>query len=202
VEPDINEYFRTFRYDPQPAHGSPPTAVVWAHVGELEVRGFRVYVGDSWAIVADGVQVNVLPGIYRLDAECFAYGQDGRVARLRGILSGRVPTSRRPAGHFSVDVASAGVIDADSIEAWACDDPEAFEAWGEAFVDSRIDDHDIAGFFFCPGARVSMVHISTGFGDGTYAIHQLMDGGDVVGFELEFLKPGQGYFEEPQSDTP
>lgn len=198
---DINNYFAGYTYTPQPEPGSAPTNVAWTAVGELRVLGARIYAGDSWAIAADGVSVPVPPGVYTLVAECYAYGQDARVARLRGLLPGRTHSSSVLAGRFGVDVASAGVIDADALERWATADPDGFDAWCDAFVDSRIDDHGTAGFFDCPEAGVSMVHISTGFGDGYYAVHQLLDGAEVVGFELEFLKPGQGYFTEwPEDD--
>ena len=46
-----------------------------------------------------------------------------------------------------------------------------------------------------------MVHISTGFGDGSYEAFTLLDGKEVVGFELVFLKPGEGYFGDEGSDS-
>lgn len=194
--PPIDDYFRQFTYDPTPADGSARTATAWTAVGELVVTGRRIFVGDSWAIAADSIEVAVPPGTYVITAECVAYGSDGRVGRLRGQLPGRDFSARRRVGDFGVDVASAGVIDADALERWAAADEEGFEQWCDAFVQSRTEDYAPAGLFPCPGAGVAMVHCSTGFGDGAYDACTLHDGDEVVGFELVFIAPTQGYFEE------
>jgi hypothetical protein len=192
----ITEYFQRFTYDPPPEHGSAPTEVAWTSVGDLAVRGARIYVGDSWAIAADSISFAVPSGRYEITAECFAYGTDGRVARLRGLLPGRRHDAARLEGEFGVDVASAGVIDADSLDRWADSDEQAFEEWCEQFVNSRLKDQSVAGFHPCPGAGVSMVHTSTGFGDGSYRAFTLTAGAETVGFELVFLEPGQGYLQD------
>lgn len=197
----IAVYFEKFTYDPAPAQGSAPTEVVWTSVGELDVRGKRIYVGDSWAIAADSISFAMPPGRYVITAECFAFGTDGRVARVRGMLPGRRHDASRLEGEFGVDVGSAGVVDADSLDRWADENEEDFESWCQEFVDTRLEDQRVAGFFPCAGARVSMLHTSTGFGDGMYEAFTLLDGGEPVGFELVFLKPGQGYFDDPPGDA-
>lgn len=192
----IRVYFEKFTYDPAPAQGSPPTEVEWTSVGELEVKGARIYAGDSWAIAAESIAFAVPPGRYAITAECFAYDTDGRVARLRGLLPGREPTIAKLEGEFGVDVGSAGVVDADSLDRWADEHEEDFESWCQEFTDSQLEDQGMAGFFPCPGAGVSMLHCSTGFGDGSYEAFTLLDGAEAVGFELVFLKSGQGYFSD------
>lgn len=196
----ISEYFQKFTYDPAPEHGSAPTEVAWTSVGELEVKGGRIYVGDSWAIGSESIALAVPPGRYAITAECFAYGTDGRVARLRGLLPGRQHDSAKPEGEFGVDVASAGVVDADSLDRWADANEADYESWCEEFTHSQTEDFSLAGFFPCPGAGVSMLYCSTGFGDGAYPAFTLLDGGETVGFEMVFLKPGQGYFEDDEEE--
>ena len=189
----IAVYFDKFAYTPVPPQGSAPTQVVWTSVGELEVKGHRIYAGDSWAIAAESISFAVPPGRYVITAECFAYGADARVARVRGLLPGREHTTAKLEGEFGVDVGSAGVIDADSLDRWADANEEDFESWSQEYMDTRVEDQSMAGFFPCPEARVAMLHCSTGFGDGVYQAFTLRDGGETVGFELVFLKPGQGY---------
>lgn len=38
-----------------------------------------------------------------------------------------------------------------------------------------------------------MAFVPTGFGDGTYAVQKLVQGGRPVGLEAVFLAPGAGY---------
>jgi hypothetical protein len=195
---EITEYFRQFTYNPRPEDGTPPCEVVWRRVGEMEIRGSRVYVGDSWSIIG-GVDVPVQPGIYEFTAECYSYGTDGRVACLRGLLKGCKATESAEIDEFGVDVASAGVIDADALDAWEAANPDAYDSWVEEFTSYVSEEDIIASFFPCPGAGASMLQISTGFGDGTYKATSLLADGRPVGFEARFLKPNQGYFEDDKS---
>lgn len=196
----INEYFSKFNYEPLPEHGSLPTEVVWTNVGQLEIKGNRIYAGDSWSISADSVCFGVPSGKYEITAECFAYDTDPRVARVRGLLPGRQPNGTRLEGEFGVDVGSAGVMDADSLDRWADADENDYERWIQSFMDSQVKDSSaVAGFFPCSGAGVAMLHICSGFGDGCYEALSLLDDEEPVGFELVFLKPGQGYFEDDES---
>src|SRR5262245_31155607 len=57
ASPEIAEYFSQFTYEPLPETGSKPVEVVWKRVGELAFTGPRLYVGDSWAIAADSIEV-------------------------------------------------------------------------------------------------------------------------------------------------
>lgn len=192
----IDAYFSQFTYSPEPERGTPPCEVVWIRVGELTLRGRRFYVGDSWNIGVDGVDVPATPGQYEATVECFSYGTDGRIARLRLLLRDVKPTSSVAVGEFGVDVASAGVIDADALDEWADNNMDDYESWQDEFTTSRLDNFEMAGFFPCTEADAVMLHTSTGFGDGSYTVFSLLSGDQPVGFEAVFLKPGHGYFDE------
>lgn len=171
--------------------GTRPQQGAWKRVGELRISGSRVYIGDAWAIRAEAIAVPVTPGTYEFDVECFSYGADERVAVLRGRLQGAVPDGSRDASEFTVDAASAGVIDADAVDRWAERDGAAFETWQRRFTDSGSD----IGLFPCEAIDSAMVHTSTGFGDGSYRVVSLLQGDRPVGFEARFLEEGQGYLE-------
>ena len=133
-------------------------------MGELRILGSRVYIGDAWAIRAEAIAVPVTPGTYEFDVECFSYGADERVAVLRGRLQGAVPDGSRDASEFTVDAASAGVIDADAVDRWAERDGAAFETWQRRFTDSASD----IGLFPCEAIDRPWSP-STGLGDGATA---------------------------------
>lgn len=192
---EIEAYFSQFTWTPEPENGSPPCEVVWKHAGLLQLRGQRFYVGDSWNIGVDCVDVPATPGEYEATVECFSYGTDGRIARLRLLLNGAAPTRSVIVGEFGVDVASAGVIDADALDAWADREPDDYESWMDEFTTSRLENYEMVGFFPCEEADTQMLHCSTGFGDGSYTVLSLLEGEKPVGFEAVFLKPGHGYFE-------
>lgn len=194
---NINDYFRQFTYQSFPENGTPPNQVVWCQVGQINIRGKRIYVADSWCIY-DGVDMPLPAGRYELTAECFAYGDDGRVARLRGLQEGKTFFARKLMGNYGVDVASAGVMDADAFDAWADANEEAAERWDKDFMESQLNNNDAAGFFPCEGAKTEMAHISTGFGDGYYPVYALLNGNEVVGFETLFLQANQGYFDDAE----
>jgi hypothetical protein len=192
---DIHDYFAGFSYQPPPETGCAPVDIVWKKIGVMLIDGRRLYVGDSWCIGTDGVSVPVTPGEYEFSAECFSYGSDGRVARLRGLRQNAVPDQSKSLGEFSVDVASAGVIDAEALDGWADEHPRDYENWLESFTNDQIDNHAVAGFFPCPDADATMLYISTGFGDGRYRVVSLLEKNRPVGFEAIFLEPNCGYFD-------
>ncbi len=193
---DIDAYFSQFTYSPEPEPGTAPCEVVWIHVGELALHGARFYVGDSWNIGVDCVDVPASPGVYDATVECFSYGTDGRIARLRLLLRDAEPTNSKVIGEFGVDVASAGVIDADALDKWADNNPDDYEGWLDEFTTSRLDNFEMAGFFSCPEAHTQMLHTSTGFGDGSYPVLSLLVDDKPVGFEAVYLRPGHGYFDD------
>jgi hypothetical protein len=199
VSSDIAEYFAKFTYSPEPEQGAKPVEVVWKRVGDLQVTGTRLYIGDSWSIGADSTDIPASPGTYEIDAKCFSYGTDGRVAVLRGRLRGSEPDDREDAGEFGVDVGSAGVMDADALDGWADSNEVAYEEWLQSFTDAQCESHVIAGFFPCEPIGSAMLFTSTGFGDGSYKAVCLMEHGKPVGFEAHFLKDGHGYFEDDDS---
>jgi hypothetical protein len=190
---ELDDYFSRFTYQPTPAAGTRPEEVVWKRVGRIEIGGSRLYIGDSWAIASESIEVPIAPGVYDIDAQCFSYGTDGRVAVLRGRLQGSNPEGSREAGEFGVDAASAGFIDADALDRWTRADQAAYEAWQESFSEAGVA--EVAGFFACEAIGSAMVHSSTGFGDGVYRVATLLEGDRPVGFEARFLEDGQGYFD-------
>ncbi|MDX2220711.1 MAG: hypothetical protein SF172_16955 [Burkholderiales bacterium] len=171
-----------------------PDRIEWRPVGQFRIDGRRVYIGDSWMIGCGDVDAPVTPGVYDIDIKIHYYGSDDRVALLRGRLVGSKPDGERLAGEFGVDVASAGVIDADAYDRWHASDEKATEVWQEKFSAGQTGDY--ADFFPCEQIGSSMLYTSTGFGDGGYNAVTLVEGDRPVGFELRFLSD-EGYSNEP-----
>jgi hypothetical protein len=175
-----------------------PDRIEWKAVGDFRIDSGRIYVGDSWRILAeekgDNLAVSLTPGLYDIFAKWHWYDSDNRVASLYGRLRDALPDTFRKAGEFGVDVASAGVVDAGAMDRWTLNDERPYAEWQEQFCES---DHAIeVGFYPCEATGSPMLVTSTGFGDGSYEVWTMLEAGRAVGFELRFLDDA-GYVNEP-----
>lgn len=192
----LRAYFKQFTWSPQPEGGAKPLERRLFKVADLPVRGKHLGFGDAWAAPNDAVTVPVPPGTYEVHVEAFSYGTDGRIARLIVHLPGAAPVRGKAIGEFGVDVATAAVFDADVLEDYMDDDEESWEGWLDEYTTRDFEELDMAGLHPCPDADTAMVYCSTGFGDGSYEVFELLREGRVVGAEAVFLRPDQGFFED------
>lgn len=191
----LKKYFSQFTNEPSPTDGFRVLESQIFSIGSLDIQGSHLFFCDPWGMPNDGAAVDVPPGQYDVSLEVFSYGTDGRVARLIVNLLGTTPIRGEERGGIGVDVASAAVYDGEAIERFMDDDEKAWQEWLDSFTNRDYDPEDIAGFFPCPKANSTMAYTSTGFGDGYYLVYELVQEGLVVGAEVVFLKPNQGYFE-------
>jgi len=187
----LDEYLRGIYPGPQrPQYGQRPVETVKIPFERLELRGTRLGFGDTW-MFWDGVTVDCAAGTYALEAECYCYGGDARVARVFATRAGRRGTRGAFCGSFGVDAGSACIIDYDAIEGYADHDQEAFNRWMEHQVIGIEPSR--SGSILCAPAKTSMVVLDSGFGDGTYAVYEQRDGHELVGAEVVFLTEGAPY---------
>lgn len=191
----LRQYFSQFTYSPQPEDGAPPLEWRQFKVADLPIRGACLGFCDAWATPNDAVTVDVPAGTYEVHVEAFSYGTDGRIARLMAFLPGVTPIRGKAVGEFGVDVATAAVFDVEVLERFMDSDEAAWEGWIDGYTMREYDELDRAGLYPCADAGTAMVYCSTGFGDGSYQVFELVRDGLVVGAEAVFLQPEQGYFE-------
>jgi len=191
----LHQYFKQFTWSPQPKNGAKPLERRMFKVADLPVRGQHLGFGDAWAAPNDSVTVPVPAGIHEVHVEAFSYGTDGRIGRLMVYLPGAEPVRGKLAGEFGVDVAAAAVFDGDVLEVFMNEDEESWESWLDGYTNRDYEELDVAGVYPCEEADTAMVYCSTGFGDGSYEVFELVRDGRVVGAEAVFLKPDQGFFE-------
>ena len=170
--------------------GQQPDEIVRIQFASFELRGTRLGFSDPWQLF-DAVPIFCPSGHYALEAECFRYGSDTRVARVIATLAGRQGERGSLYGAYGVDVGSACVFDYDAIEGYADSAADAFQQW----VDDNIPDRmtDPSGAIPCDPARTTVEYFPSGFGDGTYPAYELRDDYEIVGAETVFLEPGAPY---------
>lgn len=143
----------------------------------------------------DGLRVPGLPGEYLLQVRVMTYGRDRRFSRLRAVRRGAVPTRGERLGETWTDTARTGVCDLQTFRvAWGDDD----EASGEKLSAALETEADFGMAAFDANAGAVLPFVASGFGDGTYEVHALVEGGRAVGFEVEFIAPDEPYpFDTP-----
>jgi hypothetical protein len=170
--------------------GQSPDEMVRISFANFELRGTRLGFSDPWGIL-DAVPIICPSGRYLLEAECFRYGSDARIARVAATLAGRQGERGSLHGAFGVDVGNACIFDYDAIEGYADSAGGAFGKW----VEDNINEHLRAqsGMIACVPAKTFVEYFSSGFGDGTYPVYELRDDYEIVGAETVFLEPGTPY---------
>ena len=139
----------------------------------------------------DAVPVVSPSGLYVLEAECFRYGGDCRIARVTATCARRRGERGSLYGAFGVDVACACIFDYDAIEGYADSDEDDFVQWVDHFIIGMTG--AVCGSIACPPARTTVEYFASGFGDGTYAVYELRDDYEVVGVEVVFLEDDASY---------
>ena len=186
----LHEFLSERPSGPASRRGQLPSASITIPFATFELRGTRLGFSDPWQIL-DAVAVVCPPGQYALEAECYCYGTDRRVARVLATASGRHGERGPLCGEFGVDVGNACILDYDAIEGFADADAQAFDEWGQRnIVDGA---RALSGSIPCTTARSTVVYFASGFGDGTYAVYERRDDYEIIGAEAVFLTGEETY---------
>jgi hypothetical protein len=153
----------------------------WFSVGPFPLVGERLEICDCLSMPHEDTEgFRLGSGTYHLLVKVITDAVEKRISRLRIIAQGRQPTLAESIGHVSVDGGAVSLFDVDPIV--GCD-PEVLMD-----LEDRITGVVMKGptkFFSFGPTRVAMVQ--SGYGDGTYPVYALRQGGDLVGLEVEFL---------------
>lgn len=160
----------------------------WLEGWNVQLETGRVHVADPSDANCDmyGCVLLLAPGAYRLELQVARHGGRHRVAaaRLRRQDIDRFELGAR-IGDVTTDVASIAVYD---FEVFTRVDVEDDARW------LGIDETR-AFFYLCQALSMADVPnseiclIKTGFGDGTFAVMELISSGERIGFEIEFIDP-------------
>jgi hypothetical protein len=164
----------------------------WLEFCDLPVRGKRIQVVDAsyGPHSREGCMVNVTPGVYHVQVRAIVYGDDVRISRLRMLRQGVRPTVGIELGETGTDTGNIGIRDQKVFaRAWGHDDEAAWEIIGPTIEDAET--HGIAVLDEAAGAV--MPFVSSGFGDGTFPVRELVSDGARAGFEVVFIPPDTPY---------
>ncbi len=186
----LNEFLSERSAGPASKRGQLPSASITIPFAEFELRGTRLGFSDPWQLM-DAVAVICPSGQYALEAECYCYGDDKRVARVMATVSGRHGERGALYGEFGVDVGNACIFDYDAIEGFADADAEAFDEWGRHHIVDGA--RSLSGSIPCATAKSTLVYFASGFGDGTYSVYERRDDYEVIGAEVVFLTGEETY---------
>jgi len=164
----------------------------WLEFCDLTVRGSKVQVVDASYVPdeREGCMVTLNPGSYDVQVKATAYGGDVRISRLRVVRHGVSPSLAAELGETGTDTANIGVCDHEIFaRAWGDDNDASWEIISPAI--DEADTHGIAVLDEDAGAV--MPFVASGFGDGRFAVHELVADGSRAGFEVVFIRPDEPY---------
>jgi hypothetical protein len=132
---------------------------------------------------SDGLQIDINPGNYKVQAKVLNYGSDLVISRVRVILPGIEPEPGVEIGRTRTDIAMIGICDPEAFQT-------EFENQGKAAWD-RIEGMIFAGKLsgiaeLNKQSGAVMPFVSSGSSDGEYPVFDLVDGGKRVGIEVQF----------------
>ncbi|MBV6458749.1 MAG: hypothetical protein HONBIEJF_01887 [Fimbriimonadaceae bacterium] len=148
--------------------------------------GDRIWLGDAcfWSSEEDGLFIKLAPSRYQVEVRVADYGSECRIAGLRAFREGVKPNLGTELGKTWADTGTQGFCDAAS---FAAATQEMTDDVSEAAQDAGL----VAAISLPTGH--TMFVVECGFGDGEWPVFDLKDGPDQVGFQVDFIKPGEEF---------
>jgi hypothetical protein len=166
----------------------------WLPIGELDVTGESLCAVDVTMFNADdGVTVKVPSGSYIVEGKAMDFDGHLRVSRIRAYPKGTEPMLGEVIGETDTDSGMIAICDIHGIDARLTD--EDYEALSDRLFDVSIKGGDVITIDL-GSKRVTFAASESGWGDGGYPTHALLNETRTVGIEVEFLptesSPGEG----------
>ena len=136
----------------------------------------------------EGCFVSLQPGSYKIFLKAVVYVAEVRIAALRVFTGVPDVTLGGKIGETGTDSGTIGVYDFEPFSRLVKENPKEAEKAFKTIV--------LKGYRFVEvnpevGGRIAIIH--SGFGDGTFPVHELLHGSNRVGFEVVFIKTGEPY---------
>lgn len=173
----------------------------WINLCELDLTGTKFLVVDANFVPSakDGIMISSTPGKYQVQIKGIDFSGDRRVSRLKAFLKSESPTIGNQVGETWTDTALTGIVDFESFsKVWGDDDDASYDK-----LQDKLESAENFGVIkFDKAANVLMPFVSSGFGDGSFPVFELVSDGQVVGLEVEFISAETKYpFElKPKGD--
>jgi hypothetical protein len=179
VTKELDEFFAR-------ATGSAGAFTSWLPFLQMHVKGSGLFLTDMRpGPTDDGLKVALEAGDYRVEVQGFVRGSDRRCARLRAYLESTEPELGQQLGTVSTDLATMGFYDPKCFQSLRKQGSQEFFEWGESAFDSSKSSHGVLVHDLTRSAILP--YVSSGFGDGTYPVYELIQRNRRVGFEVEFI---------------
>lgn len=180
----VAEYYTSWRKGDK----HDPVESEWLRLGDLVTNSGKLLVTDAQLAPEFGVTLDLPIGEYTVMTKVMDYGVDARFSRLR-VLSGDQVSSGKAIGEIFTDSAQAGVLDPNTYPAEVAGD---FSLWLKVMEPQFTSgSYGVAVLDVESGAK--MPFVESGFGDGTFAVYELLSGDRRVGVEVQFIAPGDAY---------
>lgn len=176
----------------RPRHGQAGIESDWLLLGEFDLLSGRMIAVDVRAgSPEDSPVVDLPPGRYRAECRGVAYGCGRWVSRLRAVREGCDGLLGAVVGEAWADVANIGLAD---LEPFAVYSAALLEAEAGAPIFRRLESITTVGMLHLdPPGGAWMPLVESGWGDGTFPVFELVDRGERVGLEVEFIPHGTPY---------
>ncbi|MBL9135468.1 MAG: SEL1-like repeat protein [Verrucomicrobiales bacterium] len=190
-----------FRIPPEAFVKSTPRSgerTEWLEFCSLKLKGPQVLIIDAQFAQSskEGFLVDLKPGVYQVQVEVANFGGDRRISRMRLLFKAARPTRGKKIGKTWTDTGTTGVCDLETFsQAWNQDPRKSSRILASA-LESEAD-FGIAALTARKAAILPFVQ--SGFGDGQFPVFELMQRGQRVGCEIEFIATNKKY---PFGKTP
>lgn len=150
--------------------------------------GGRIVIKDAMTMLNENAEapewpcVSVAPGDYIVS---LAGGEDGSKS-VRICAAGSGEASRgKEIGRVGVDHGAVAMCDYDALLAAVRADLDGYSDWTEDECEAAVWENESGVIEF---GGVTVVHVKTGIGDGSFPVFELANGGRVVGMECVFAE--------------
>jgi hypothetical protein len=166
----------------------------WQPIGSLIITSGKAAILDPATF--DAIDFQLPRGEYAVQIKTMKYSEEKhfRVSRVRAISTNDNALGKR-LGSVGTDVGTVAIVDANALhpdfsDEWESRSTDIENAWQSADLHAvaRWGDTDDATILFT----------TTGFGDGSFAVHELVTASKRSGFEIEFIKPQAPYPFKPK----
>ena len=169
----------------------------WLVVGHIDLLFGKVAVVDSSYAAGQcvGSMHRISSGRYQAKVKVMEYGRDRHVSRFRLCSHEEGTALGRKVGEIGIDSARAVIWDAPFAGDYRSRKPSLLKdvqaAQERLWVPPKRNLCSVGKIARTRGSK--LIVVETGFGDGSFPIHEIRGGGKRVGLELVFIEPGQPY---------
>ncbi len=208
------EEFLFEKVEPSPVEGEIGEETGWLQFCNIQLAGARFAVLEALVLpdASGGALIDCSAGQYQVLAKVVDYSGERWISRLRIVrfdleeandhalpALGLKPILGPLLAEISLDTDLLAIYDQEVVDAvWE----SVGEEEGDEFLDEAFAEGESLGILTFGQATVPF--LAVGFGEGEYEVLELLQDNERVGFEIEFIAPGEPYpeMEPAEEDAP